>query len=534
MMDNKTPVSQPQVKRILFWLILILIIIFLLIYRLNRWPAVWWDEGWTLDAARHWIEQGHLAHYLDGQPIPLRPTLRLPLILPVALSMRMLGIGVWQGRLPGVLFTIISLGLAVYLNSQMYNKKVGFTTLFVILCLSPITINPIVLGRQVLSEMPMMFYLLGGYCFLWLAITRSPAWGIGAALLFGVALHAKIQVPPFWLVSIALAIWMSVRRRQWRLTYILASVVIGSLVFAAVILLVQNEMMPGLLEDPTDLKVMINTIILVPNSSIRLRAFIYILLLASPQILGFVLAGRSLFRTLLVNQHNSKEYPSVEVASKEVLRSALWGLGASWMVWYAFGAMFWDRYMFPPFYIGCLFAAAYLGKLTSGLDVRSFVRRISALLLGRKFNLLNLQAFVLLIAMAAVLGSILKLAFTDLANPQLASTYLINHIPANARVETYESELFFLAPKFNYHFPPDLVSNQLTRREYIDPNLIIDYHPLEANPDFLVVGPYARTWHLYDGVLKQGGVSLEADVGGYQIYRFLTSPMLYHSSAWQK
>jgi len=144
--------------------------------------------------------------------------------------------------------------------------------------------------------------------------------------------------------------------------------------------------------------------------------------------------------------------------------------------------------------------------------------------LSRRFNLPNLQAFVLLIAMAAVLGSVLKLSLNSFTNPKLTSSYLINHNPANARVETFESELFFLAPKFDYHFPSDLVSMQLVRREYIDPHLTINYHPLEANPEYLVVGPYAQTWHLYDDVLAQGVFQLEADVGGYQIYRLDNSP----------
>ena len=68
------------------------------------------------------------------------------------------------------------------------------------------------MGRQVLAEMPMMFYLFAGYCMLWFAMNKSLAWGIGAALFFGVAIHAKLQVPPFWLVSMLIGIWMSISR----------------------------------------------------------------------------------------------------------------------------------------------------------------------------------------------------------------------------------------------------------------------------------------------------------------------------------
>ncbi len=93
------------------------------LYRLNNWPSVWWDEGWTLDAARNWIEHGHLGHYMDGIPIPARPLVRFVVAVMVALSMKIFGIGVWQGRLPGVIFTILSLVLLVYLTSTIYNRK---------------------------------------------------------------------------------------------------------------------------------------------------------------------------------------------------------------------------------------------------------------------------------------------------------------------------------------------------------------------------------------------------------------------------
>jgi hypothetical protein len=106
--------------------------------------------------------------------------------------------------------------LVVYLSSKIFNRGVGIASLLVLLLFSPFGFNPIFMGRQVLAEMPMMFYLLGGYTMVWFALKRSPAWGIGAALLFGVAIHAKLQVPPFWIVSMVLAIWVAAKGLQHR------------------------------------------------------------------------------------------------------------------------------------------------------------------------------------------------------------------------------------------------------------------------------------------------------------------------------
>ena len=109
-----------------FWSIIIFTLLFLLLYKLDDWPSAWWDEGWYLDAARNWIEQGHLGHFLDGQPIPPRIPVRFPVLLPIAASMKIFGIGIWQGRLPGAILSLLAVGLFVYLANLLYNRKVFF------------------------------------------------------------------------------------------------------------------------------------------------------------------------------------------------------------------------------------------------------------------------------------------------------------------------------------------------------------------------------------------------------------------------
>jgi hypothetical protein len=103
-------------------------------------------------------------------------------------------------------------------------------------------------------------------------------------------------------------------------------------------------------------------------------------------------------------------------------------------------------------------------------------------------------------------------------DPYLAAKYIQQNIPGDARVESFESELFFLAPEIMFHYPSDLVSMQLIRKVEIDLSETIDYNPFESNPDYLVVGPYSRVWELYKDVLATGVFILDADIGGYEIY----------------
>jgi hypothetical protein len=46
----------------------------------------------------------------------------------------------------------------------------------------------------------------------------------------------------------------------------------------------------------------------------------------------------------------------------------------------------------------------------------------------------------------------------------------------------------------------------------------IDYDPLPANSDYLVVGPFNHGWHTYDATLATGAFRLLHSYGSYDIY----------------
>src|SRR5208337_612294 len=98
---------------------------FLGFWRLDSAPPLWWDEGWNLTVARNWWEMGHYGRLLCGQPISSGMSTGFPAVLPISLSFRLLGLGVWQGRLPGVLFMLASLGLLYYLARRLYGAPVA-------------------------------------------------------------------------------------------------------------------------------------------------------------------------------------------------------------------------------------------------------------------------------------------------------------------------------------------------------------------------------------------------------------------------
>jgi 4-amino-4-deoxy-L-arabinose transferase-like glycosyltransferase len=93
--------------------------------RLESVPPPWWDEGWTMTAVRNWVERGHYGPLLAGQPAPRVMEGAFPITMPLAVSFRVLGVGIWQARLVGVAFTIATLLLIYYLAARLYDKTIA-------------------------------------------------------------------------------------------------------------------------------------------------------------------------------------------------------------------------------------------------------------------------------------------------------------------------------------------------------------------------------------------------------------------------
>jgi hypothetical protein len=244
-------------------------------------------------------------------------------------------------------------------------------------------------------------------------------------------------------------------------------------------------------------------------------------------VLGFIWAGRPILRSLLTSKLAENPEAKPNDIYRSILRTAIWGLGVSWLIWYGTMSMYWIRYIFPAYFIGFIFVSAYISEHTNGFDIRALFQKTLALILKREYNRSNFQAAAVIIFFSIALGlaiGTMRIGFVPSKwNPEAAANYLRKNIPAGAKVETYESELLFLAPDLNYHFPPDLVSMQLYRRADFDNQYPINYDPLKAKPDYLVIGPFAQVYGLYNDKIVQAQFMLDADVGGYQIYHINNS-----------
>ena len=116
-----------------------------------------------------------------------------------------------------VAITGATLPLIYYLVRRIYNQSIALGALFVMTLLPAcIDLFPLYIGRQVLGEMPAMFFLFAGYTAM-LSVPRHPVWALSLAVLFwAFALITKLQVLPFWMCSLTVPSLVALYRRDWK------------------------------------------------------------------------------------------------------------------------------------------------------------------------------------------------------------------------------------------------------------------------------------------------------------------------------
>ena len=321
-------------------------------WRLDLAPPLSWDEGWTLTLARTWVEQGHYGLLLDGQLRAPGLNAAFPVTAPVALSLKILGVGAWQGRLPGVLFTLAAMALMYWLANRLYNRTVARAALFVLLLMAPnVEVHPLMLGRVALAEGPALFYLLAGYAAFLLAWRRPRRFMPLTVLAWAIAVMTKVQVAPFFAASLLIPLGVAVLARQRRPALLLAVGLAGSLALAQLLSLAVGLALRGHTLYGAPLSGLYEVTALVTAPIARLVTLVFFGLFGLPAAFGLGYAA------LQVIRHRS----TIDLSDgATVVRLALLTLSGSWLAWYVILSVGWPRYMYPATFVGSIFAGALL------------------------------------------------------------------------------------------------------------------------------------------------------------------------------
>jgi hypothetical protein len=518
-------IEQPQLRaektikrRIRHWFALALVglgLLAALTLNLTSTPRLWRDEGWTLLVARNWVERGYYGQINGGQLQSPGLSAAFPFVAAVALSFQLLGVGVWQGRIVAVVFTLGTLSLLYLFAGRLYNRRVAWGTLFVAVLMAPhLATNPIYIGRQVMAELPMLFYILGGYICLFLAL-RQPVWLAAVGVVWGLGLSAKAQPLPFWLVSLLIPSGLLLVKKQWRFAGLLLVCLLAGYYFSRGVTLFQAYLLRGHTLPGVRLAGLVDAVALTSARSARQAALSVTLLSGLPTIIALIHVARSSFSSLVRIK---------EAEIEDIVEISLWVLTASWLAWFLLLSAGWARHFLPVVLLGSPLVARLLYELTHGYSLSYTVDTAGSALRHLRFNRRALGALgaILLVSVYVyfTLGQwyLAYFVYPSTAVYQVAG-YLNTRTPPDALIESFESEILFLLDR-PYHFPPDQKDVDLIRIG-LGEIQSVDYDPMPVDPDYIVVGPFAEYGHIYDPEVQSGLFRLVFQRDSYRVYAHL-------------
>jgi hypothetical protein len=442
-----------------------------------------------------------------------------PAVLPMSLSFRLFGLGVWQGRLPGVLFMLASLGLLYYLARRLYDPQVAKIALIVLLLMSPsfnvhLGIHPATVGRQALGEMPTLFYLLAGYvCFL-LSWERPLSLMPLTCFFWGLMLLTKLQVVPFWIVSLLFPIAIATFRHSWKTVTWLCLALFGTFISSLILghlakLFLGSSAMPVVAVEG-----LYSMTALVPDWPARKFALLIILSFGLPTLVGLCYVTWKYLKSCM---------NITPVDNLYTMRLSLLTLAVSWFLWYALLSAGWVRYLFPVTFISSIFVAVTIHRLTDNFNHSPISKIILYRIRGKLWNrqsLGGLLALLLVIiwTILTIFGFYVFYIVFPSTSAQITANYINTKTKVDALIETYDAELFFLLNR-RYHYPPDQLHVYLTYQSWLDRRHVnINYDPLTTNPDYLVVGPFSRMWKIYGEIIQGNEFIRLMVIGDYTIY----------------
>ncbi|ULA69465.1 MAG: PMT2 domain-containing protein [Nitrospira sp.] len=479
---------------------------------IESFPPLFFDEGWTVCVARTWVEIGHYGCLLRGEPAPPSLAAHFPVVASVAASFTLFGVGVWQTRLVGLLYTFGAFLLLYLLTRRLYGRSVAIAAL-TLLMLVPLkwSIHPLYIGRQVLGEMPLLCFLLAGFvCFL--RSRQRPLWLVAAIVCWALALMTKAQVAPFFIASFAGTMVLLGLRRNWSAVGGLGIAMIGSWGGFRFFIEAKGWLLNGHTMSHPPIDGMTEAIALVFVPAIRLETIQLLFVSWAEYPLGLAYAAWRLRRT-----SGSHDRASLEGTTQTMLVL----LAGSWLAWFAFLSAGEPRYALPGLFLAAPFTAVLFHDATRGFNVAFVSSTLAGLVQRRRVTSEGLKAVVVVVLLAmmgwvAVQERYAFRAREDDRDLFEVTQYLNTSTPATALIETYDSELFlFLQRPYTYALPRILV--EIIRREQ-GHTQAVTYDPLQGRPDYLVVGEYGRWAGFYKPLIAQNRVRLVTTIGRYQIY----------------
>jgi 4-amino-4-deoxy-L-arabinose transferase-like glycosyltransferase len=490
-------------------LILILMLPFLTLC-LDTFPPLWYDEGFRTNAARTLAERGMFGTYSADGFHPFDPaTTSGPLdIASVALSFRLLGIGVTQARLAILPYTVVALFSLYGVSVYIYGRKAALFSIVMLLAVPAFQdVGLVLLSRQVMGEVPALALIVLGL-WLWFRSWKAERGLWLSALaggIMGLGLLSKTQTAIALLPALFLiAAGRSLRDRSYILKLFAPIITIVGVMAIWKLFELLATPAPIWRENNLELAEALQTLLLTNlfgRSLTRGGMFIIAIMIA-----GVIASGWRLVRVPHAMRFKTNEQWAEAVLALFVLFSALW---------FAFLSIGWTRYAFMGWVIGLLLIGKLgwdlLGQLCRWLELRLHKPGIE------QYG--NLAALVCLVIIVVFTNGYPLIRGQGDNTAQQVANYIRAEIPPEAVIESWEWELDALSSHWNFHHP-DIRYQFLADRQRFHEQKPFDlnYDTLQADPDYLITGPFSDWTTVYNAQVVNANFTKLAEIGLYRIY----------------
>ncbi len=503
-------------ERIIF-LLLFVGALMLACYNLGQSPRTWQDEGGTLSIARTLVEDNVYAirssdgYQTFGSVQSVGPTV----ILPIALSFKLFGVGLLQGRLVMAGWLVFTILTFYGLGREIFGVR---TAIVAVLLMLGFPLGILEHGRQALGEIPALGLFLSG-CLAWAWAERNTDYKyyVLTGVLFGLSMVTKSQYVPmiFGMLGICFLLNLFYYKRDIRPIIIIGSL---ALTFFSAWLIWQIWYFGQITFQENLIKLRaLASVTMGLNAHNTITVLKYMLGPVSDHFYYFFGFPALIYTGIYCGRRNQKNAVLLYLLVFTII-CIIYNF-----VWVPSAPI----YALAPMAVSALLVAKLWNDFVfAGNTSLSLLR---AELKNEKLGIISIK-FLFILAMAGMLcfsfGSQVQAALFDTdTRPKQITEFLNKSVEQTAVIETWERELGVLTNHI-YHYPDQSLlqrTQATTYRNAPHEYLLGEAYFQQIHPQYLIIGWYARFTDVYDmNYLRQHACSLSiigVDEWRYEVYR---------------
>jgi len=508
----------------------VLFTLFLFLYNLTDYPKTWFDEGSHLHVPKALVTMGVYADYSSeglrhyGPTIGVGPTV----MLPIAGSFQLFGVGIGQARLVMVLYLAAAAALMFLLARHLLGTLTALVATALLLTIPAVSL--VEYGRQVLGEVPGLAFMAGGFL-LWFVRWRRARWWelILVGALLGLSVVTKYQYLLVLGATLLLAwglnlLWFKLPQRLFLIPGIVTAALFGAWQLFTLVYLGPATIGENLasLREFTAGAAAVFALELMQRSLGELfsaKSFLWTLFPVMLYSGWWLLRPHRLAAEQATTSIAPRPAPSATIEQRQQL-VILYLLVIINLIWYVVASVSWLRYAFAGLAFSTFFVALTFGELTANFSLTRLwqVARSGKRLAGYGGLLLLLLLAAMIVSSGARLSWRIATAPPD-DSAQMAQV-MNAAVPLDALVETWEPQMGFLTDH-RYHYPPQLLLNRTVRQVWMGETPVSElYDFTDFDPDYVLIGEFARWVDVYPMTrLQASGYELVESLGQYQLYQ---------------